>query len=306
MQLHERAVAAGVRLTAHAVLGSTNAHALSLARRGERGPLWITAERQTQGRGREGRSWVSEPGNLHATLLLTAPGLVQHWPQLSFVAALALGSGLMSAADAPERLEAAADALKEVMGIPDKSIPQDLLSRAQCIVIVPGLKKGAFIVGAKYGKGFVSCRRSNGVGWSAPGAIRVEGGSVGFQIGAGETDLVFAVMNQRGMDKLMEDKFTVGGDASAMAGPVGRTAEAQTDAMMHAQILSWSRARGAFAGISLEGSTLRPDKGDNSVMYGGDGHQRDILTGKVAAPAAAAPLYSALRKYTPTAKAASR
>ena len=151
------------------------------------------------------------------------------------------------------------------------------------------------------------CRTNSASGWSAPSTVIVEGGSVGFQIGAGETDLVFAVMNQRGMDKLMDDKFTVGGDASAMAGPVGRTAEAQTDAMMHAQILSWSRARGAFAGISLDGSTLRPDKDDNSVMYGdGGAHQRDVLTGKVANPAAAAPLYSALRKYTPAAKAASR
>jgi len=134
----------------------------------------------------------------------------------------------------------------------------------------------------------------------------VEGGSVGFQIGAGETDLVFAVMSQRGMDKLMDDKFTVGGDAAAMAGPVGRSAEAQTDAMMHAQILSWSRSRGAFAGIALTGSTLRGDNDENAALYGAGMHTRDILTGKVQAPATSSALYSALKQYTAPAKAASR
>ena len=229
---------------------------------------------------------------------------------LKFTAALVAASALTFAAESKSeithRIDEAAKVFTEINNTPEKGIPQDILEKAQCIGIIPGLKRAGFIVGGKYGKGVVVCRTNSASGWSAPSTVIVEGGSVGFQIGAGETDLVFAVMNQRGMDKLMEDKFTVGGDASAMAGPVGRTAEAQTDAMMHAQILSWSRARGAFAGISLEGSTLRPDKGDNGVMYGGGGDQRDVLTGKVAAPAAAAPLYSALRKYTPAAKAASR
>src|SRR5450755_4574417 len=146
--------------------------------------------------------------------------------KLGLIAAVTIGAGLLSAAEAPERLQAAADSLKEVMGIPDKSIPQDLLERAQCIVIVPGLKKGAFIVGAKYGKGFVSCRREGGVGWSAPGAIRVEGGSFGFQIGGAETDAVMLVMNQGGMKKLLTSKFTLGADASVAAGPLGRESSA--------------------------------------------------------------------------------
>ena len=135
------------------------------------------------------------------------------------IAALGLGAGLLCAqSDAPKRLEAAADSFKEVMGTPDKAIPQDLLNKAQCIVIVPGLKKGAFIVGAKYGKGFVSCRKKDGVGWSAPGSIRVEGGSFGFQIGGEETDVFMLVMNQRGMDRLLTTKFTLGGDALSRPG----------------------------------------------------------------------------------------
>jgi len=219
--------------------------------------------------------------------------------KLKFVAALALGSGLMSAADAPERLEAAADALKEVMGIPDKSIPQDLLSRAQCIVIVPGLKKGAFIVAAKYGKGFVSCRRSNGVGWSAPGAIRVEGGSVGFQIGGSETDAFMLVMNEKGMDRLLSTKFTLGGDASVAAGPVGRSTQAETDAAMTAEILTWSRQRGLFAGVSLSGATLREDADWNRDLYGKKLTNREIvLKGGVAAPKSAAALMTELNRYS--------
>ena len=177
--------------------------------------------------------------------------------KLKWVAAVALGAGLLSAAEVQDRLEAAAESLKEVMDTPDKSIPQDLLNRAQCIVIVPGLKKGAFIVGAKYGKGFVSCRREGGVGWSAPGSIRVEGGSFGFQIGGSETDAFMLVMNQKGMDRLLSTKFTLGGDASVAAGPVGRSTQAETDAALTAEILTWSRQRGAFLGVSLSGATLR-------------------------------------------------
>jgi lipid-binding SYLF domain-containing protein len=169
--------------------------------------------------------------------------------KFKLMAAVTLGAGLLSAAEAPERLEAASDALKEVMGIPDKSIPQDLLSRAQCIVIVPGLKKAAFIVGGKYGKGFVSCRKPGGVGWSAPGSIRVEGGSFGFQIGGTDTDAFMLVMNNKGMDRLLSTKFTLGADASVAAGPVGRSTQAETDAALTAEILTWSRQRGLFAGL---------------------------------------------------------
>ena len=142
-----------------------------------------------------------------------------------------------------KRLGEAAAVFSEVMSAPDKGIPQDLLDRAHCIVIVPSLKTAAFIVGGKYGKGYLSCRNTNGVGWSAPGTVRIEGGSVGFQIGGSETDLIMLVMNQGGMDKLLSSKFTLGAEGSVAAGPVGRTATAQTDAQMHAEILSWSRSQ---------------------------------------------------------------
>jgi len=197
--------------------------------------------------------------------------------KLKLIAAMTLGAALLPAAEAPERLEAATDALKEVMGIPDKSIPQDLLERAQCIVIVPGLKKGAFFIGAKYGKGFVSCRRSGGVGWSAPGSVRVEGGSFGIQFGGSETDVFMLVMNQKGMDRLLSTKFTLGGDASVAAGPVGRSAQAETDAALTAEILTWSRQRGLFAGLSLSGATLREDSDWNQDLYGKKVTNRDII-----------------------------
>src|ERR1700726_5316988 len=203
-----------------------------------------------------------------------------------------------AASDAPKRLQSAAQAFKEVMGIPDKSIPQDLLSKAECIVIVPDLKKGAFIVGGKYGKGFLSCRKKSGVGWSAPGAIRIEGGSVGFQIGGSETDVVLLVMNQGGAKKLLQSKFTVGGDASAAAGPVGRTSSAATDAQMHAEILTYSRARGLFAGISLEGATLRPDDDWNKELYGREISNKDIVLGNTRPPASASRLLGAINKYS--------
>ena len=219
--------------------------------------------------------------------------------KLKLIVTLTLAAGFLHAAEAPERLQAAANSLKEVMDTPDKSIPQDLLSRAQCIVIVPGLKKGAFIVGAKYGKGFVSCRRSGGVGWSAPGSIRVEGGSFGFQIGGSETDAFMLVMNQKGMDRLLSTKFTLGGDASVAAGPVGRSTQAETDAALTAEILTWSRQRGLFAGVSLSGATLREDSDWNQDLYGKKVTNRDIIMkGSVAAPKAAEALISELNRYS--------
>jgi lipid-binding SYLF domain-containing protein len=220
------------------------------------------------------------------------------------LAASAVAFAADSKNDVVKRINESATVFTEINQTPDKGIPQDILDNAHCIGIVPNLKRAGFIVGAKYGKGVLVCRTATG--WSAPSTIRVEGGSVGFQIGAGETDLVFAVMNERGANKLMQSKFTVGGDAAAMAGPVGRSAEAQTDAMMHAEILSWSRARGVFAGISLTGSTLRPDDEDNRLMYGSNATQSEILTGKVQPPAAADSLYTALKHYTTANKAARR
>jgi lipid-binding SYLF domain-containing protein len=215
------------------------------------------------------------------------------------IVAMSLSAAFLSAeSDAPKRLQAAADVFKEVMGIPDKSIPQDLLNKAQCIVIVPGLKKGAFIVGAKYGKGFLSCRHKSGAGWSAPGAVRVEGGSFGFQIGGSETDVIMLVMNRSGMNRLLSTKFTLGGDATVAAGPVGRSTQAETDAAMTAEILTWSRARGLFAGISLSGATLREDSDWNNDLYGRKITNREIVTSTIASPAPAKPLLAELNRYS--------
>src|SRR5579862_4219743 len=170
---------------------------------------------------------------------------------LLFVVPLSLMVAAEQPHEAQKRVLASAEVLSEILNAKDRGIPEDLLRKAQCVGVVPSLKRAGFIVGAKYGKGVVVCRA--GGGWSAPSTIRVEGGSFGFQIGAGETDLVFVVMNRRGMNNLLKDKFTLGGDASAMAGPLGRTAQAQTDALMRAEILAYSRSRGVFAGVSLEG-----------------------------------------------------
>src|SRR6266480_4505547 len=196
-----------------------------------------------------------------------------------------------------QRLDEAAAVFQEIMSTPDRSIPQDLLDKAHCIVIVPGLKKGAFIIGAKYGKGFLSCR-TTGKGWSAPGTVRVEGGSFGLQIGGSESDVIMLVMNERGATKLLSSKFTLGGEGEVAAGPVGRQASAQTDAAMRAEILSWSRSRGVFAGISLQGATLRQDLDDNAVIYGKKLTNKEIVQSGVATPKAAEPLISLLNKYS--------
>ncbi|HYP09147.1 MAG TPA: lipid-binding SYLF domain-containing protein [Bryobacteraceae bacterium] len=197
---------------------------------------------------------------------------------------------------AAERLSSSARVFKEIMATSDRGIPQDLLQKAECIVVVPGMKKGAFIVGGNFGRGFVSCRKAS-PGWSAPGAIRVEGGSFGFQIGASETDVIMLVLNKRGAEKLMASKFTVGGDASVAAGPVGRTSSAETDALMHAEMLSWSRSRGVFAGIALKGATLRPDGDANKDLYGSELETRQIVT-NTPAPKAAGSLIALLNRYS--------
>jgi len=203
---------------------------------------------------------------------------------------------MMAKEDADQRLNAAAEVLSDVVNANDKGIPQDLISKSQCVVVVPGLKKGAFIVGAKYGKGFVTCRRASGAGWTAPGAIRVEGGSVGFQIGGSEQDVILLVMNKSGVDKLLKSQFTVGGEGTVAAGPLGRDASAQTDALMRAEMLSYSRSRGIFAGISLQGATLREDDDANAELYSKKLTNREILAGDVPAPASAAKLEALLNK----------
>ena len=197
-----------------------------------------------------------------------------------------------------QRLHEAAAVFSEIMAAPDKGIPQELLENAHCIVIVPDLKTAAFVFGAKYGKGYLSCRNKRGPGWSAPATVRIEGGSVGFQIGGSSTDLIMLVMSERGADKLLESKFTLGAEGSVAAGPVGRTATAQTDAQMHADILSWSRSQGLFAGLALEGATLRQDLDDNTTLYGKRLENRDIVTKGVRPPKAAAKLMALLNRYS--------
>lgn len=187
-------------------------------------------------------------------------------------------------AKAIDRIDASAEAISDLMKAGDKGVPHDLLDKAKCVVIIPGMKKAGFIVGAKYGRGFAVCRNASGSGWSAPLGMRIEGGSVGFQIGGSEQDVLLLVMNDGGMKHILSDKFTLGGEATVAAGPVGRDAQAQTDAMMHAEMLAYSRSRGVFAGIALQGATLRPDADTNKELYGRDVTSRDILTGQVKAP----------------------
>jgi lipid-binding SYLF domain-containing protein len=198
-----------------------------------------------------------------------------------------------------DRLDASAEALTDMMRASDKGIPQDLIDNARCVVVVPGMKKAGFIFGAKYGRGFAVCRRHGGSGWSAPAAMRIEGGSVGFQIGASETDVVLLVMNDGGMKHVLSDKFTIGGDATAAAGPLGRDASAQTDAALHAEMLTYSRSRGLFAGISLEGATLRPDEDANRELYGRNTTNREILTGDLRTPVVAEKFEEALNRDSP-------
>jgi lipid-binding SYLF domain-containing protein len=193
------------------------------------------------------------------------------------------------------RVEAAATVLDEIMAAPDKGIPEEVLGSAQCIGVVPSLLKGGFIVGAAYGKGVVTCRTDKG--WSAPAFFRVEGGSFGLQIGGQAVDLIMLVMNEHGMRNLLSSKFKIGADASAAAGPVGRHAEAATDWKMRAELLTYSRARGLFAGISLNGSVVKQDKDDTRDFYGRMVSFRSILTGVVAPPAGSEPLLKAAAKY---------
>jgi SH3 domain-containing YSC84-like protein 1 len=219
--------------------------------------------------------------------------------RLILVTTLALAPLMLAKDTEPvKRLSEATAVFSEIMAAPDSGIPQDLLEKAHCIVIVPGLKTAAFVFGGKYGKGYLLCRNQSGSGWSAPGTVRIEGGSVGFQIGGSQTDLIMLVMTERGADKLLSSKFTLGAEGSVAAGPVGRTATAQTDAQMKADILSWSRSQGLFAGISLQGATLRQDLDDNMTLYGKKLENRQIVTAGVRAPKAAAKLIAVLNKHS--------
>ena len=215
----------------------------------------------------------------------------------TLVTTLALVPLMAADEESATRLRDAATVFSEIMNTPDKGIPGDLIEKANCIVIVPDLKSAAFVLGGKYGKGYLSCRQGGG-GWSAPGTVRIEGGTVGFQIGGSSTDLVMLVMNERGVDKLLSSKFTLGGEASVAAGPVGRTATAQTDAQLRADILSWSRARGLFAGVALQGATLRESLDDNESLYGMRLENKAIVRGSTRAPREADALMTLLNQYS--------
>jgi lipid-binding SYLF domain-containing protein len=210
----------------------------------------------------------------------------------AYVGAMVIVLSATAAAD-DERLRTAALVLQEMSRPSDNGIPANLLARARCVAVIPSVRKAALGIGGQYGRGYISCRRADGR-WSAPGAIRVEGGSVGFQIGVSETDVVLVVLNERGVDRLLSSRFTVGADAAVAAGPVGRQASAQTDATLAAEILAWSRSRGLFAGLALQGSTLREDTGENRELYGSELPNRQVVQGDTVAPAAAAPLMTAL------------
>lgn len=215
--------------------------------------------------------------------------------------AAALTASMAYAADKykeSDRVQDAASVLSDMLQAPDKGIPQDLLSKAHCAVIIPGMKKGAFVVGAEYGRGFEVCRKAGGEGWGDPAPVQMEGGSVGFQIGGQDTDLVLLVMNHSGMRKLLQDKFTLGADASVAAGPVGRAANASTDAEMHAEILAWSRNHGVFAGISLKGATLLGDKKAAEEIYGHPMTNHEIIRAEGPAPEMVRPLIHELDHYS--------
>ncbi|MGO9097805.1 MAG: lipid-binding SYLF domain-containing protein [Bryobacteraceae bacterium] len=219
--------------------------------------------------------------------------------RLAFPVVLAASVALLYGADDSDvqRLNRATEMLQEILQAPDKGVPQPLLDKAECVVTIPGVKKGAFIVGAKFGRGFFTCRRPGG-GWSGPAGVRVEGGSFGFQIGGSETDVLMLVMNKRGADRLLSSKFTLGGDASVAAGPVGRSATAETDAYMTAEILTYSRSRGVFAGLSLSGATLRQDLDTNKALYGRTLQNKEIVETNVPPPASAADFLATLNKYS--------
>ena len=203
-----------------------------------------------------------------------------------------------SAENANERLKEASEVVQELTNAGDKGIPQELLQRANCAIVIPGAKKGGFFIGAQYGRGFAICRNQSARGWGAPAAVRMEGGNIGLQIGAAETDIFMLVMNDEGMKKLLDSKFTLDASAGVAAGPVGRSTQASTDAHATAGILAWSRSRGAFAGMSVGGGTLRNDLDENEELYGKRITNKEVLTGAVKPPASASELIAALNRHS--------
>ncbi len=203
--------------------------------------------------------------------------------------------------DDVNRTQKATQVFKEIMNTPDQGIPQELLESVKCIAIIPGDVKFAFIFGGSYGRGLATCRNEHG--WSAPMFVAIDGGSVGYQIGGSSTDLVMLFMNDRALQSLLSDKFKLGADASVAAGPVGRHASAGTDLKLNAEILSYSRTKGIFAGVSLEGAVMQADKSGDEAMYGPGVDRHEILNGKVEVPESARPLLHEISGYVHEAKA---
>jgi lipid-binding SYLF domain-containing protein len=222
---------------------------------------------------------------------------------LGFSAAFAGPPGRHDRGDEVKRVKRAAEVLTEIMNAPDNNIPAQLLVKAECVGIVPGLSKGGIAVGGDYGKGVVMCRRGE-KDWAGPAFITIGGGSFGFQLGFEKVDLVALIMNHHGMEQLLQDKFTIGSDASAAAGPVGRTASAETDIKMDAEILTYSRSKGLFGGVALNGAVVKPDREGNRAFYGKDKDvdAREILQGDFPMPPDAAPLKAALTRAAAAAK----
>jgi lipid-binding SYLF domain-containing protein len=226
-----------------------------------------------------------------------------------FAATLGLAAMLVPAAWAGDkdgaeevhRMDAAATVLNEVMGTPDKGIPREVMESAKCVAVVPSMKKGGFVVGASYGKGVATCKTATG--WSAPAPFRIAGGSFGFQIGGEAVDLVMLIMNDKGMQNLLNSKFKLGADASVAAGPVGRHAEGDTDWKMRAEVLSYSRARGVFGGVALNGAEIKQDEDDTKALYGEKASFQQILTGSVPPPSGSDNFLATVKKYSAEAKA---
>jgi lipid-binding SYLF domain-containing protein len=221
---------------------------------------------------------------------------------LSSLLALALAASPLARAKADtkeqERLENCGEVLSDILNIPD-DIPQELMDKAECVIVIPSVLKAAFGIGGAYGRGAMTCRTGNWVGpWGAPTMIALEGGSFGLQLGGSATDFIILVMNPRGANAILKNKVQLGGDASAAAGPKGRTAAAATDVTLRAEMLSYSRARGLFAGISLEGSTLRPDTNANEEVYGKKVDPKDLVR-STAVPASAQKMVAILNKQSP-------
>jgi len=228
--------------------------------------------------------------------LVAATMLMAGTAQISYAA----GTGDTDKAKLDERLESARQVLEEVMSVPDKGIPQSILAGAACVVVVPHYKKGALVIGAQYGQGAATCRTPRG--WSAPVFVKLEGGSFGWQIGGQSTDLILVAMNQNGLQHMLHNKFKIGADAAASAGPVGRNAQAGTDWKMNAEFLTYSRSKGLFAGLDLDGTVLSQNDEDTRAFYGSDVQFPSVLQGNVPTPTDARPFVRTVARYFVVAK----